>query len=145
MVGNTNVIIGSSTKIWNQELVNIYGTVKNPCRIGASCNIGTFVEIGPGVMIGNNVKIGAHCFIPCGVTIEDDCFIGPGVIFTNDKYPPSGKMAWGRIVVKTQASIGAGSVILPNVVIGKNVLVGAGSVVTKSIPKDEIVYGNPAQ
>lgn len=130
-----------STKIWHPDKVNIYGD----CIIGCYCNIGAFVEIGPGVIIGNNVNIAAFCFIPSGVTIEDNCFIGPRVTFTNDKYPPGKREDWLRTYVKTGASIGAGSVILPGVTIGSGALVGAGSVVTKDVPDGRRVVGNPAR
>jgi len=133
--------IGEGTVIWHKHLVNIYGN----CVIGKNCNIGGFVEIGPGVVIGNNVRIGAHTFIPSGVTIGDNCFVGPGVIFTNDKYPPGPKEKWGKIVVEKGASIGAGCVILPNVIIRENALVGAGSVVVRNVPVGETVFGNPSR
>jgi len=134
-------LIDKTAKIWHPELVNIYGD----CQIGAFCNIGCFVEIGPGVIIGDNVSIGAFCFIPSGVMIENDCFIGPGVVFCNDKYPPGPKDGWLPILVKTGAKIGAKVTILPGVTIGERTLVGAGSVVTKNLPPDIIVMGNPAR
>lgn len=134
-------IIHPTTTIWHPELINIYGD----CIIGSFVNIGCFVEIGPGVVIGNNVRIGAHCFIPEGVTIEDDVFVGPGVIFTNDRYPPGGKENWRPILVKAKASIGAGSVILPGVEIGEGAMIGAGTVVTKNIPAGYRVVGNPCR
>lgn len=124
-----NATIGKGTKIWHADLVNIYG-----CTIGRDCNIGAFVEIGPGVVIGDRVRIAAKCFIPEGVFIEDDCFIGPGVIFTNDKYPPSSKENWKKTRVCKGASIGAGAVILPGVTIGEGALVAAGSTVTRDVP-----------
>lgn len=133
--------VGEGTVIWNPHLANLYGDFV----IGDNCSIGTFVEIGPGVIIGNNVRIGAHCFIPEGVTIEDDVFVGPGTIFTNDRYPPGGKEAWRPILVKKGASIGAGSVILPGVVIGEAAMIGAGTVVTGNIPAGIRVVGNPAR
>jgi acetyltransferase-like isoleucine patch superfamily enzyme len=135
-----DVKIGRGTKIWQPELVNLYG-----CEIGEDCNIGAFVEIGQGVKIGNRVRIGAHCFIPEGVRIEDDAFIGPGTTFTNDKYPPGTKAEWGKIIVMKDASIGARAVILPNVMIGTGALVGAGSVVIESVKAMAMVVGNPAR
>lgn len=133
-------IVGKRTKIWHPSRVNIYG-----CRIGEDCNIGDFVEIGPGVVIGNRVRIGAHTFIPEGVTIEDDCFIGPRVTFCNDRYPPSHRDKWEKIVVRRGAAIGAGAIILPGVIIGEGVLVGAGAVVTSSIPDKHKSYGHPSR
>lgn len=133
--------IHPTVKIWHPHLTNIYGN----CIIGEECNIGAFAEIGPGVVIGKRCRIGAHCFIPEGVTIEDDVFVGPGTIFTNDRYPPSGKENWRPILIKTKASIGAGSVILPGVEIGEGAMIGAGTVVTKNIPAGYRVVGNPCR
>jgi len=130
--------IGKNTKIWDN--CNIYKTAK----IGKGCSIGGGTEIGNKVVIGNNVRIGAFCFIPEGVTIEDDSFIAPRVSFSNDKRPPSGKENWGKITVKKGAAVGMGAIVLPNVVIGEGAIVGAGAVVTKDIPAGEQWYGVPA-
>ena len=135
-----NADIGENTVI--RDFVNIFG-----CKIGKNCKIAAFVEIQKGVTIGNNCAIEAFAFIPSGVTIEDDVFIGPHVCFTNDKKPKAVNPGWKIIptVVKKGASIGAGSVIICGVTIGKNALVGAGSVVTKDVPPDTLVIGNPAK
>jgi acetyltransferase-like isoleucine patch superfamily enzyme len=115
------------------------------CKIGKNSKVDAFVYIEEGVIIGDRVKIRAFTFIPSGVVIEDDVFIGPHVTFTNDKYPRVGsKWKLLKTIVKKGASIGAGSVILP-VTIGKNSLVGAGSVVTKDVPENVVVQGNPAR
>lgn len=131
--------IGKNTKIWN--FVNLYG-----CEIGDNCIIGSFVEIGKDVKIGNNCKIEAGAFIPSGVIIEDDVFIGPKVVFTNDTYPKT--MAGWKItktIIKKGASIGANATIICGVTIGENSLVGGGAVVTKDVPPNVIVAGNPAR
>jgi UDP-2-acetamido-3-amino-2,3-dideoxy-glucuronate N-acetyltransferase len=135
-----NADIGENTVI--RDFVNIFG-----CKIGKNCKIAAFVEIQKGVTIGNNCAIEAFAFIPSGVTIEDEVFIGPHVCFTNDKKPKAVNPGWKIIptVVKKGASIGAGSIILCGVTIGKNALVGAGSVVTKDVPPDTLVIGNPAK
>lgn len=130
--------IGQGTKIWHQEHSNI-----QDCEIGFNCTIHSHVWIGEGVKIGNNVKIQAFSFIPTGVTIGNDCFIGPRVTFTNDKYPPSDN--WTNTIVEDGASLGAGVVVLPGITIGKNSKVGAGSVVTKDVPPNTVVCGNPAR
>ena len=134
-----DVKIGAGTKIYDQ--VNLY-----KCEIGEGTKIDAFVYIEGGVKIGKNVKIRPFTFIPTGVIIEDDVFIGPGVIFTNDKYPRTqGEWRLLKTIVKKGASIGAGAVILPGITIGENALIGAGSVVTKDVPPNTVVAGNPAK
>ena len=143
-----DVKLGENVQVY--DFVNLYG-----CDIGDNTKIGTFVEIQKGAKIGSNCKISTHSFICEGVTIEDDVFIGHNVVFINDPYPRAtnerGKLQtesdWTiqSTVVKRGASIGSGSVILCNVTIGENALVGAGSVVTKDVPPNTIVAGNPAR
>lgn len=122
-----------------------------PCNIylsvewGNNCKVGAFTEIGNNVVIGNNVIIGAFCFIPEGVTIEDDCWIGPRVTFTNDKYPPSLKEKWGKTIVRKGARLGAAVTVLCGLEIGEGALIGAGSVVTKNVPSGETWCGVPAE
>lgn len=145
-----DVKIGKGTIIFHPDLVNLYG-----CKIGENCKIGAFVEIRKEVIIGNNVKIQAHVFIPEGVNIEDGAFIGPHVCFINDKYPeainPDGSLKtqedWKmeKTFVKKRANIGANATILCGITIGENSIIGAGSVVTKDIPSNVIVVGNPAR
>ncbi len=113
--------------------------------IGEDCKIHAPVWIGRDVKIGNRVKIQAFCFIPDGITIEDDVFIGPGVKFANDKYPPSYGKYWGKIIVHKGAVIGIGAIILPGIEIGEEAMIGAGSVLTKSVPAGEVWCGNPAK
>ena len=134
-----DVDVGEGTKVYDQ--VNLY-----KCKIGRNCKIDAFVYVEEGVTIGDNCKIRALTFIPTGVTIEDDVFIGPNVTFTNDKYPRiKGEWALLPTLVKRGASIGANSVILPGVTIGENAMVGAGSVVTRDVPDNAVVAGNPAR
>jgi len=130
--------IGEGTRIHDQ--VNIY-----KCKIGKNCKIDAYVYIEEGVKIGDNCKIRPFVFIPTGVIIEDDVFIGPNVTFTNDKYPKAGG-EWKLlpIRVKRGASIGANSIVLAGVTIWEDALVGAGSVVTKDVPSNVVVAGNPA-
>jgi acetyltransferase-like isoleucine patch superfamily enzyme len=132
--------IGDGTKIPQGGLVNLYR-----CTIGKNCMIGAFVEIQEGVVIGNNCRIQSHSFICNGVIIEDNVFIGHSVCFTNDLYPGIGKK-WDKktTLVKSGASIGNNATILP-VEVGRNALIGAGSVVTRSVPDNATVKGNPAK
>lgn len=134
-----NTEIGEGTVVHDQ--VNLY-----KCQIGKNCKIDAYVYIEQDVKIGDNCKIRPFVFIPTGVTIENSVFIAPGVIFTNDKLPRvGGQWKIASIRVKEGASLGAGSVILPGVTIGKGAIVGAGAVVTKDVPDDAVVVGNPAQ
>ncbi|GAX61255.1 Acetyltransferase [Candidatus Scalindua japonica] len=143
-----DVKLGKDVKICN--FVNLYG-----CEIGDKTKIGTFVEIQKNAKIGENCKIQSHTFICEGVTIEDNVLIGHGVMFINDKYPRAtnkeGELKseedWNveTTLVKKGASIGSGATILANISVGENSIVGAGSTVTKDVPPDSIVAGNPAR
>ena len=125
------------TKIWHPEKSVILTKF-----IGDGCIIHAPVWIGKKVWIGRNCKIQAFAFIPDGVMMGHNVFIGPGVVFTNDKRPPSDKLS--ETVVKYGASIGANATILPGITIGHDAMVGAGSVVTKDVPDGETWIGNPA-
>lgn len=124
------------------------------CQIGENCKIHEFVTIQGRVKIGNLCKIEQYAFIPAGVTIGNKVFIGQGVCFTNDKYPKAtigerlqkeGNYKQIPTVVKNGASVGSNATIICGITIGKNALVGAGSVVTKDVPDNSIVAGNPAK
>lgn len=142
-----DVRLGTDVKL--SKFINLYG-----CTIGNNVKIGAFVEIQKNALIGNNCKISSHTFICEGVTIEDDVFIGHSVAFINDTYPratANGRLQteadWKveRTRVKKGASIGSGATILSKVTIGENAIVGAGSVVTKDVPANAVVAGNPAR
>ncbi len=132
------------------QFVNLYG-----CEIDDDTKIGCFVEIQKNAKIGKNCKISSHTFICEGVTIEDNVFVGHNVTFINDPYPRSTNGDGGLqteadwhvepTLVKKGASIGSGSTILSKVTIGENAIVGAGSVVTRDVPPNSIVAGNPAR
>jgi acetyltransferase-like isoleucine patch superfamily enzyme len=142
-----DVTLGEGVRIY--AFVNLYG-----CSIGDNSKIGTFVEIQKNAEIGRNVKISSHTFICEGVHIEDDVFIGHNVSFINDKYPRATSVTGGlqteadwevvRTIVKRGASIGTSCTILCGVTIGEFAIVGAGSVVTRDVPSNTIVAGNPA-
>jgi len=143
-----DVRLGPNVRIY--DFVNLYG-----CAIGENTKIGTFVEIQKGVTIGKNCKISSHTFICEGVAIEDEVFIGHNVTFINDVYPrateANGKLQteadWVCIPtqVRAGASIGSGATLLCGITVGENAIVGAGSVVTKDVPPNTIVAGNPAR
>lgn len=143
-----NVKLGKDVKIFN--FVNAYG-----CSIDDNSKIGAFVEIQKGASVGKNCKISSHTFICEGVHIEDNCFVGHGVMFTNDLFPKAINLDgtsqtdsdWKLIktFVKKGASIGSNATILCGITIGENSLIGAGAVVTKNVPADAIVAGNPAK
>ena len=116
-------------------------------QIGDDVSIGTHSVIEHHVTIGNNVRIHSQVFVPEYSTLENDCWIGPNVVLTNARYPKhvSVKDELKGPLIGDNAKIGANATILPGVLIGKNSLVGAGSVVTKNVPPDMIVAGNPAK
>jgi acetyltransferase-like isoleucine patch superfamily enzyme len=143
-----DVKLGKDVRL--SKFINLYG-----CEIGEETKVGAFVEIQKNARIGRRCKISSHTFICEGVTIEDYVFVGHSVTFINDSYPrattESGELQtekdWSveATLVKRGASIGSGSTILSKVVIGENSIVGAGSVVTRDVPANVIVAGNPAK
>lgn len=132
--------IGQNTRIWQFSVI-----LKN-AQIGMNCNICAHTLIENDVRIGNNVTIKSGVYIWDGITLEDNVFIGPCVAFTNDKKPRSKQYpdSFAKTIIAEGASIGANATILPGIKIGKNALVGAGAVVTKDVPENAIVIGNPA-
>jgi UDP-2-acetamido-3-amino-2,3-dideoxy-glucuronate N-acetyltransferase len=143
-----DVKLGKDVKIC--DFVSLYG-----CEIGDNTKIGPFVEIQKGAKVGGNCKISSHTFICEGVTIEDNVFIGHNVTFINDVYPRATTVD-GRLqtdddwicvptLVKQGASIGSSATLLCGITVGENAVIGAGSVVTKDVPANTIVAGNPAR
>lgn len=115
-------------------------------KIGTGTSIGAYVEIGDDVVIGKNCKIEAKVFIPPGVRIGDRVFIGPNVTFTNDKFPTAeGGFTQAITIVEDDVSIGASATILPGLIIGKFAMVGSAALVSKDVPQNTVVFGNPAR
>jgi len=125
--------------IHHPELVNLY-----ECEIGEGTKIGAFIEIGAGVTIGKRCKIESFAFIPPGIIIGDDVFVGPHACFCNTKHPMKGEKYLPTFVMN-KVVIGAGAVILPNIVIGEGAVIGAGSVVVSDVKPDSVICGNPAK
>ncbi len=143
-----DVKLGKGVKL--TKFINLYG-----CEVGDNTRIGPFVEIQKNAKVGKKCKVSSHTFICEGVIIEDNVFVGHGVTFINDSYPRAATVE-GELqtdedwkveptVVKQGASIGSGATILSNVTIGENAIIGAGSVVTRDVPANTIVAGNPAK
>ena len=143
-----DVRLGKDVRL--SKFINMYG-----CSVGDETKIGAFVEIQKNASVGRRCKISSHTFICEGVQIEDNVFVGHSVTFINDSYPrattASGDLQteadWKveKTVVRKGASIGSGSTVLSKITIGENAIVGAGSVVTKDVPANAIVAGNPAK
>ena len=143
-----DVQLGTNVRL--APFVNLYG-----CEIGDDTKIGAFVEIQKGARVGSRCKISSHSFVCEGVTIEDEVFVGHGVTFVNDSFPRAttaggtlqSEQDWSveRTLVRRGASIGSGATILANVTIGERAMIGAGSVVTRDVPPNAVVAGNPAR
>lgn len=146
----SDVSIGRDVRIFQPELVNLYG-----CTIEAETRIGAFVEIQKNASVGARCKISSHTFICEGVTIEDEVFVGHGVMFTNDQYPHAvnddgtlqTEADWIVVPtrVKRRAAIGSNVTVIAGVTIGEFALVGAGAVVTRDVADYSIVAGVPAR
>jgi acetyltransferase-like isoleucine patch superfamily enzyme len=146
-----NVNIGEGTKIWD----NVH--IRYNSSIGNNCIVGEKTYIAYNVKIGNFVKINAFVYIPTGIIIEDKVMISAGCIFVNDHYPRAYDTRTNKLssskpnektldtIVCEGATLGAGTIILADLRIGKYALVGAGSVVTKSVFDHALVVGNPAR
>ena len=145
---SADVKLGNNVKL--SKFINLYG-----CEVGDETKIGAFVEIQKNARVGRRCKVSSHTFICEGVVIEDNVFIGHGVTFINDSFPRAVTAAgelqteqdWKveATLVKKGASIGSGATILSSLVIGEGAMVGAGSVVTRDVPPNAIVVGNPAR
>lgn len=133
--------IGNGTRIWQ------FSVVLEGAQIGRNCNICAHTLIENDVVIGENVTIKSGVYLWDGIQIEDNVFIGPCVAFANDKYPRSKQYpeVFAKTIIKKGASVGANVTILPSIIIGENAMIGAGSVITKNVPDNAVVVGNPAK
>lgn len=133
--------IGARTQVWQ------FAVVLAGARVGADCNLNCHSFVEGGAAIGDRVTIKAGVYVWEGITLEDDVFCGPNVTFTNDKYPRSRKRleTYARTIVEQGASLGAGAIILPGLLIGAGATIGAGAVVTRDVPAGETWAGNPAR
>ena len=142
-------IIGPGTRVWH------FAQVREGASIGQNCIVGKGAYIGLDVRIGSNCKIQNACLVYHGATLGDGVFLGPAVVLTNDKRPRAvnadGSLKagsdWtvGQILVQDGASIGAGTVVLPDVTIGRWAMIGTGAVVTHDVPDYGLAWGNPAR
>ena len=129
--------IGENVQIWN------FTYIGNGTKIGDNTKIGSLVHIDYGVKIGKNCKVEGMAYIPPLTVIGDGVFLGPGVIFTNDPYPMSDRMI--GVTVKDGAIVCAGAVLKAGITVSERAVIGMGAVVTKDVPPDTLVYGNPAR
>ena len=146
---SSSATIGTNVRIWHQA------QVREEAFIGDNCIIGKNVYVDKGVVIGKNCKIQNNSSVYHGVTLEDGVFVGPHCVFTNDRWPRAinsdGSLKtdsdWeeSKTLIKEGASLGARTVVVPGIIIGRFAMVGAGSVVTKNVPDFALVYGNPAR
>lgn len=133
--------IGENTRIW------AFAHILPGAKIGADCNIcdGVFVE--GDVIVGDRVTVKCGVQLWNGVRLGNDVFIGPNATFTNDRFPRSRQYPeeFLQTVVENGASIGANATVLPGIRVGSGAMVGAGAVLTRDVPPNAIVVGNPAR
>ncbi len=134
-------VVGGGTTIW-QFCVVMDGAV-----IGADCNLNAHTLVEGGALLGDRVTLKCGVYVWDGVTLEDDVFVGPNAVFTNDKSPHSRvhDRPYEKTLIAKGASIGAGAILLPGIVVGRGAMIGAGAVVTRDVPDGEIWVGNPAR
>jgi UDP-2-acetamido-3-amino-2,3-dideoxy-glucuronate N-acetyltransferase len=131
-----NVTLGRGVKIWQLTYIG------DDTSIGDETSIGSLCHVDSGVTIGRNCRVQGMVYLPPGTVIGDDVFIGPGVVFTNDPYPPSKRLK--GVTVEDGAIVCAGATLLSGVTVGKHAVVGMGSVVTRDVPPGEVHHGSPA-
>lgn len=133
--------IGKGSTVWQ------YAVILEGAKIGEACNINAHTFIENKVTLGNRVTIKSGVYLWDGLTLEDDVMVGPNVTFTNDKYPRSKNREYEQLQTKLEkgCSIGAGAILLGGITIGKYALIGAGALVTKNVPDQALIIGNPGK
>jgi acetyltransferase-like isoleucine patch superfamily enzyme len=143
----SHTVIYRGTVVGERLHVGHGGLVREHCSIGNDVSIGSHTVIEHHVVVGHRVRLHTNCFVPEHSILEDGAWLGPGVIVTNARYPnrPDTKDALEGVRICTDATIGAGVVLLPGVTIGTGALIGAGAVVSRDVEPGAIVAGNPAR
>ncbi len=142
-------LLGPGTKVWH------LAQIRELARLGADCVVGRGVYIGPGVRVGARCKLQNHALVYEPAVLEDGVFVGPAAVLTNDLHPravdPSGRLKTGAdwtmvgVVVREGASVGARSVCVAPVTVGRWAMVAAGAVVVRDVPDFALVAGTPAR
>lgn len=147
VVIRSHVVIYAGNRIGNQVHIGNKANIRELNQIGDRVSIGTLTVIEHHVLIEDDVRIHSQVFVPEYSILRKGVWVGPNVVLTNAKYPKSqgAKTSLRGVVIEEGAKIGANATILPGVVIGRNALVGAGSVVTRDVPPNAVVVGNPAR
>jgi len=139
------VVLYRGVNLANDVLVGDMASVRERVAIGESTIIGRNVIVEPKTVIGNRVTVQTSSYITSDMIIEDDVFIGPCCSTSNDKYMGRGNYPHQGPIIKRQARIGNNATLLPGIVIGERAVIGAGTVVTKDVPNDQTIIGNPGK
>jgi acetyltransferase-like isoleucine patch superfamily enzyme len=143
----SHTVIYAGTRIGSRFHTGHGVLIRDHTEIGDDCSIGSGSVVEFAVVIGNRVRLHSQCFVPEHSILEDDCWLGPRVVLTNARFPqsPRAKQRLEGVRICRFARIGANATLLPGVVVGRGALVGAGAVVTRDVPPDVVVVGNPAR